>query len=58
MARIFGPFCGNVLFGHGPRLPYLVSAALLVPAFVMVLLAAQTGRDWSGGGALEVAEPE
>src|SRR5262249_47957051 len=38
MARILGPFCGNVLFAHSPRLPYIASALLLVPSFVMAVI--------------------
>ncbi len=47
MARILGPICGQVLFGHGMRLPYQVGAILLVPALVLALISAGTGHDWT-----------
>lgn len=46
MARILGPISGNILFGVGIRWPYLSSAILMIPAFLMAILSAKTGQDW------------
>lgn len=47
IARIIGPWWGNVLFGRGMVLPYHVSVLLLVPAVILAVLCAAGGRDWT-----------
>jgi len=49
MARIIGPFLGNVLFGVGPRVVYDVSAVLLIPALLLAALSVHAGSDWQAG---------
>ncbi|HYF48541.1 MAG TPA: MFS transporter [Planctomycetota bacterium] len=41
MARILAPLCGHSLFGYGPKLPYWVGAALLVPALLLAISSAR-----------------
>jgi MFS family permease len=55
MARILGPFCGNILFGKSVLLPYQVAAVVIVPAFLMAIFTASAGKDWST--APESTEP-
>lgn len=49
MARILGPFCGNVLFGRSILLPYQVAALVVLPAFVMAIFTVGSGKDWEKG---------
>ncbi len=60
MARILGPFCGNVVFEYGVALPYVASALLVVPCVVMAVISARGGRDWSPaeGGGFDTVELE
>lgn len=55
MARILGPFMGNILFDHGLRLVYNVSALLAIPALFLALLSANTGQDWREPHAFPLA---
>ncbi|GMV98205.1 MAG: MFS transporter [Phycisphaerae bacterium] len=56
MARILGPFFGNVLFGADARLVYVVSAAIIVPVIVMGVLCTDSGQDWPArSGAFPLA---
>lgn len=51
MARILGPIAGNVLFGFGTKLPYVMGAGMLLPALALAVTAARRGKDWGEGGA-------
>jgi DHA1 family tetracycline resistance protein-like MFS transporter len=58
MARIFGPWLGNVLFGKGYILPYQTATALIVPALLMAIFTASSGQDWRAADAtLNSGEP-
>ena len=58
MARIFGPWLGNVLFGHGYVLPYQVATALIVPALIMSIFTASAGQDWQPASSAELKPSE
>lgn len=46
MARIVGPYLGNVLFGVGATLVYEISAAIIIPVILLALLIGGAGQDW------------
>lgn len=47
LARILGPVFGLRLFKQSPELPYYSAAGLMVLAFVLIVISARSGRDFS-----------
>ena len=56
IARIVGPVLGVSLLAHGYVLPYQVATVLIVPALIMAIFTAGTGRDWQPAEAAVKAE--
>ena len=47
LARILGPYLGNILFERHPALTYQVASVLLIPAFFLALFGLQGGKDFT-----------